>query len=169
MNIEYFVLKADGSYNKELFEPGTAKKPGWLTEQEYQARYPYGHFAGTLEDIRAEAKKQLREKRKTVEYGGFQYSGQRWDSAEKDELRLNSMLKMFEMTGATEFSGWKIAEGVYVTATPALLQGAAMSLMQHYAHAFAMEASKIQTIEGLQTVAEVQEWLHGGLNADWNI
>lgn len=121
----------------------------------------------TLEEVRAVALAALREKRKAVEYGGFLFNGQRWDSEQKDELRLNSALKMFEMTGMPEFSGWKIAEGTYVTATLELLQGAALSLMQHYAATFAVEAVKGAELLALETQEAVAEWMETALGQGW--
>ena len=127
----------------------------------------YAYFGAPLDNTRAKATTALREKRKNVEYGGFEYNGQLWDSAEKDELRLNSMLKMFELTGLSEFTGWKVAEGVYITATPALIQGAAIALMQHYAKAFAVEAAKAAEIEVLTSSEAVEQWLETKLDQDW--
>ncbi|MDR2892965.1 MAG: DUF4376 domain-containing protein [Deltaproteobacteria bacterium] len=126
------------------------------------------HFGDPLDNARAAALPALREKRKAVEYGGFTFQSQRWDSAEKDELRLNSMLKMFELAGLTEFPGWKIAEGVYITATPEIIQGAAIALMQHYAAAFAVEAAKAVEINALTTAEAVQVWLATELDTGWS-
>ena len=120
-----------------------------------------------LQTARASALSALRQKRLSVEYGGFSFNGQTWDSSEKDELRLNSMLKMFEITGATEFPGWKIAEGQYITATPEIIAGAAISLMRHYAAAFAAEASKAAEIAALGSVEEIEAWLAGNMKTGW--
>lgn len=123
-------------------------------------------------EARVAAFSALREKRKSVEYGGFAFQGQRWDSEEKDELRLNSALKMFDMTGMEAFPGWKVAEGVYITATLELLQGAALSMMQHYAGAFAVEAAKTAELEALAaaegaTAADIEAWIAGAMREGW--
>lgn len=123
--------------------------------------------ARTLEEAKADACAALREKRKAVEYGGFEFQGQTWDSTEKDELRLNSMLKMFEMSDQKEFPGWKVADNIYITATPEIVQGAALALMTHYAKAFAVEAEKLAEIEALKTPGEVETWLATELASGW--
>lgn len=121
----------------------------------------------TLDEARASAKAALRQKRLSIEYGGFAFNGQTWDSSEKDELRLNSMLKMFELTGMAEFPGWKIADGEYITATPAIIAGAAVALMQHYAAVFAVEESKVAEIAACSSVEEIEGWMADALNAGW--
>ena len=126
-----------------------------------------GAIAPAVDAARPIALALLREKRKSVEYGGFLFNGQRWDSEQKDELRLNSAIKMFEMTGMPEFPGWKVAEGTYVTATMQLLQGAALSLMQHYAAAFSVEAAKTAEIMNQETPEAVSAWLKNSLNQGW--
>lgn len=103
----------------------------------------------TLEEAVIQAQAALREQRKTIEYGGFELDGQHWDSAEKDELRLNSVTKIFE-SGIPQYEGWKIADGVYITLTPELVQQAAMALMQHYGRCFAVEAAKLAEIAAMQ-------------------
>lgn len=120
----------------------------------------------TLEEARAAAAAALREKRKAVEYGGFVFDGQVWDSTEKDELRLNSMMKMFEITGQLEFPGWKVSDGVYITLTKNMAMGAAMGLMQHYAECFRVEAVKLSQLEGLGSVEAINMWL-GFLDNGW--
>lgn len=119
-----------------------------------------------LEVAKAEAKSRLKAYRQQVEYGGFMLNGQRWDSEQKDELRLNSAYKLFE-NGLTEYQGWKVSDGVYVTLTPEILQTATLGLMQHYAHAFAVEVAKIAQIDALTTAGEVEAWLETELEQGW--
>ena len=120
----------------------------------------------TVEQSKSEAKTQLKAYRQQVEYGGFMLNGVKWDSEQKDELRLNSAYKIFE-AGVPEYPGWKVSDGVYITLTPALLQAATMGLMQHYGHAFAVEAAKIAEIDALTTTADVEAWLETELEEGW--
>lgn len=120
----------------------------------------------SLEEATGMARNALREKRKAVEYGGFTLDGQHWDSAEKDELRLNSVTRIFE-SGVPQYEGWKISEGVYITLTPELVQRAATAFMQHYGHAFAVEAAKLQEISAFETVEAVDLWLETELSQGW--
>lgn len=154
-----FAYAADGSQDAYI-KPGLTE----ITKDEATGLLKPLH---TLEEAVNDAKQALRSKRKQIEYGGFEFQGQTWDSSEKDELRLNSMLKMFEMTGLEEFPGWKVAEGVYITATPEIIQGAAVALMTHYARAFAVEAEKLAEIEALETTEEVAAWLATELESGW--
>ena len=120
----------------------------------------------TVEQSKSEAKTQLKAYRQQVEYGGFMLNGVKWGSEQKDELRLNSAYKIFE-AGVPEYPGWKVSDGVYITLTPALLQAATMGLMQHYDHAFAVEAAKIAEIDALTTTADVEAWLETELEEGW--
>ncbi|MDL2313403.1 DUF4376 domain-containing protein [Desulfovibrio sp. OttesenSCG-928-C14] len=129
------------------------------------------YFAGdepvpSLEEVKRQAKSDLREKRKAVEYGGFIFGGQTWDSTEKDELRLNSASKLFE-AGIKTYDGWKISEGVYITLTPEILREVSLALMQHYGQAFAVEAAKLSEINSLRSITEVKTWLETRLNLGW--
>ena len=120
-----------------------------------------------LDVAKSEAKYRLKAYRQSVEYGGFVLNGQKWDSEQKDELRLNSAYKIFE-AGAPEYPGWKVSGRVYVTLTPELLQAATVGLMQHYGQAFAVEAAKIAEIDALTTTAEVEAWLETELEKGWS-
>lgn len=120
----------------------------------------------TVEQSKSEAKTQLKAYRQQVEYGGFMLNGVKWDSEQKDELRLNSAYKIFE-AGVPEYPGWKVSDGVYVTLTPELLQLATMGLMQHYGRAFYVEALKITQIDALNSVEEVAVWLETQLKEGW--
>lgn len=119
-----------------------------------------------LEVAKAEAKSRLKAYRQQVEYGGFMLNGQRWDSEQKDELRLNSAYKIFE-NGIASYPGWKISDGIYVTLTPELLQAASLGLMQHYGRAFYVEAIKIAQIDALTSAEEVDTWLETQLEEGW--
>jgi len=121
----------------------------------------------SLDQAKNRARQLLRTKRKAVEYGGFEFNNMKWDSEEKDELRLNSIMKMFEITGNKELLGWKMSEGNYITLTPDLAVNAATNLMVHYAKAFAIEATKFEEINNLSTVAKVNYWIEHQLNMDW--
>ena len=120
----------------------------------------------TLEEAKNKAHAALRAKRREIEYGGIYVNGQKWDSEEKDELRLNSVAKLFE-TGIPAYEGWKISEGVYITLTPNVLSQAALALMQHYGNAFAVEAAKLAEINALESVEAVETWLETDLNQGW--
>lgn len=126
-----------------------------------------GAPAPTVALAREIAVSALREKRKAMEYGGFLLNGQRWDSEEKDELRLNSAIKMLELTGMQEFPGWKVAEDVYIRATPAILKAAALALLQHYSACFAVEAAKNAELAALESPQAVAAWLESDLNTGW--
>ena len=134
-----------------------------LWEEEKERRIP---LPPTLQETKTEAKEALKAYRQQVEYGGFMLNGQKWGSEQKDELRLNSAYKLFE-SGLSDYPGWKVSGGVYVTLTPELLQAATVGLMQHYGQAFAVEAAKIAEIEALTTTAEVEAWLETELEEGW--
>ena len=120
----------------------------------------------TLIDIKNTASQELKDYRKQVEYGGFMLNGQRWDSEEKDELRLNSISKMFE-NGLSEYPGWKISDGVYITLTATILGQALMSFMSHVGNAFAVEATKLGEINALTTSEAVANWLKNDMKVGW--
>lgn len=149
--------------------PGPPDEAGKSTEEGLRAalrfyQLPMGELtpAPSTDDL----KSALRSKRKEVEYGGFMLDGQLWDSSEKDELRLNSVGKLFE-SGLTEYDGWKVAEGTYITLTPELLQKASFALMTHYSRAFATEAAKLAEIDALKSPEERKKWLENELNRGW--
>ena len=120
----------------------------------------------SLDEAKKQARQELKAYRQQVEYGGFILNGQRWDSEQKDELRLNSAYKVFE-AGLTEYPGWKIADGVYVTLTPQLLQAATMAFMQHTGAAFALEAAKLAEIEALESSEAVLACLETEMKEGW--
>lgn len=120
----------------------------------------------SLDEAKKQARQELKAYRQQVEYGGFILNGQRWDSEQKDELRLNSAGKIFE-AGVPEYPGWKIADGVYITLTPQLLQAATMAFMQHTGAAFALEAVKLAEIEALETSEAVLAWLENDMKTGW--
>lgn len=148
----------EGYVNGEAF---TVKEYGPLPEG-WSATLP----PPSLNEMKDKARAALREKRKAVEYGGFTLDGQHWDSAEKDELRLNSVMRIFD-GGMTQYEGWKIAEGVYITLTPELVQRAAMALMQHYSKAFSVEEAKLEEVNALESAEAVETWLETELNKGW--
>ena len=120
----------------------------------------------TLVDVKNIARQELKDYRKQIEYGGFMLNGQRWDSEQKDELRLNSAGKIFE-AGLPEYPGWKIADGVYITLTPQLLQQATLAFMQHTGAAFALEAAKLAEIEALESSEAVLACLETEMKEGW--
>ena len=121
----------------------------------------------TLAEAKEKAVFMLREKRKAIEYGGVEIEGVKWDSAEKDELRLNSVMKLFEKGTIQSYDNWKVGEGVYLTLTPQLLEKASLAFMLHYGGCFAVEAAKLAEISALTSAAAVEQWLQSGLDAGW--
>ena len=154
------------SNNMELWE----KKPsGYLTEEEgleWLAQQMPSPPPPSLEEAKKQAHTELRAYRQQIEYGGFMLNGQRWDSEQKDELRLNSAGKIFE-AGLPEYPGWKIADGVYITLTPQLLQQATLAFMQHTGVAFALEAMKLMEIDALESSEAVLAWLENEMKVGW--
>ena len=120
-----------------------------------------------LETKLAEAFNRLREKRKIVEYGGLVFDGLIWNTAEKDELRLNSVSRLFDSGAITEFPNWKTSEGQYVTLTPELTTTMTMAFMQHYAHCYMVEVQKMQEIAAMASVEELDLWLETELDNGW--
>ena len=120
----------------------------------------------SLDEAKKQARQELKSYRQQIEYGGFMLNGQRWDSEQKDELRLNSAGKIFE-AGVPEYPGWKIADGVYITLTPQLLQQATIAFMQHTGAAFALEAAKLGQIEALDSSEAVLAWLENDMKTGW--
>ena len=121
----------------------------------------------SLEEMKEQAKQTLKTRRQGIEAGGFEFMGQHWDSEQKDEVRLNSAYRLFEELGIEEYSGWKVADGEYVTLTLPMLKAASAALMQHYGHAFAVEQAKIAEIEALESSEAVQDWLSTELEKGW--
>ena len=120
------------------------------------------------------ARAAIRDRRRQAEYGGFLFDGQRWDSEEKDELRLNSMITMMDKTGITEFSDWKINADTCITLTPELAARAAAALMGHYAACFRVETAKKAELDafaalfgGEATADAIQSWLDANLDIGW--
>ena len=154
------------SNNMELWE----KKPsGYLTEEEgleWLAQQMPSPPPPSLEEAKKQAHTELRAYRQQIEYGGFMLNGQRWDSEQKDELRLNSAGKIFE-AGLPEYPGWKIADGVYITLTPGILQQATLAFMQHTGAAFALEAAKLGQINALESSEAVLAWLENEMKVGW--
>lgn len=168
-------LASDDSRYLEFLKFGGQATPypcdaqGEESEQELGAvlsQFGLSLYAPTLAEIKAQAREALKAYRQQVEYGGFILNGQRWDSEQKDELRLNSAVKIFE-AGLTEYPGWKIADGVYITLTPQLLQQATIAFMQHTGAAFALEAAKLGQIEALDSSEAVLAWLEGEMKEGW--
>lgn len=120
----------------------------------------------SLEDAKKQARQELKDYRKQIEYGGFMLNGQRWDSEEKDEMRLNSIGRLFD-NGLTEYPGWKLSDGVYITITPEILGQVIVAFAQHTGHAFAVEATKITEINNLTTNEQVGSWLENELTVGW--
>ena len=120
----------------------------------------------SLEEAKKQARQELKTYRQQIEYGGFMLNGQRWDSEQKDELRLNSAGKIFE-AGLPEYPGWKIADGVYITLTPGILQQATLAFMQHTGAAFALEAAKLGQINALESSEAVLAWLENEMKVGW--
>ena len=140
--------------------------------------YPEGWSATPppvpLPEALENARAAILARRRRAEYGGFLFGGQRWDSEEKDELRLNSMITMMDKTGIAEFPGWKINTDTFTTLTPELAVQAAAGLMSHYAACFQVEAAKNEQLSALiaslgdeASADDVQSWLDENLDAGW--
>ena len=166
-------MEFTGNINKQFGEQEYSENVGpfvalWEAEKarlDKEANHP-----PALEDVRA----IIFNRRRQAEYGGFPFDGQRWDSEEKDELRLNSMITMMDKTGMAEFPGWKINADTVITLTPELAVRAAAGLMSHYAACFQVETAKIALlaayIESLgdkATASDIQSWLDANLDAGW--
>ena len=150
-------------------EPHTVKAYGPYPAG-WSAAPPPVPFSEALDSARA----AIRDRRRQAEYGGFLFDGQRWDSEEKDELRLNSMFTMMDKNSVTEFPGWKINADTRITLTPQLAARAAAGLMGHYAACFRVEADKKAALEtftallgGAATADAIQSWLDANLDAGW--
>lgn len=150
-------------------------EPGYLNGEAHTIKdygpYPPGFSKTppppTVEEVKRQAITALREKRKAIEYGGVEIDGVKWDSAEKDELRLNSVMKLFESGALASYDGWKVGEGVYITLTPELLQQATLAFMRHYGRCFAVEATKLAEIDAFNTPEEVETWMATKLEQHW--
>ena len=149
-------------------------KKGFLNDEYFEmkeyGKLPKGFtdkISEKIEDAKSRAKQLLREKRKKFEYGGFTFNNMSWGSEEKDELRLNSALKMFDITGVKEIENWKLNDNTYITLTPDLAINATTNLMMHYTKAFSIEQEKNKEIEQLSNVAKVNYWIEHQLYRDW--
>ena len=162
---ELWIIKAEGTPTF-VYECDMQEGDRKATAQEIKYIEKYGTYNPDLAEEKQQATSTLRELRKFKEYGGFTLNGQHWDSAEKDELRLNSITKLFE-SGVPSFDGWKISEDVYITLTPEIAQQASMAFMQHYAKCFAVEHQKKAEIENCATLDQLSYWLEHNLNAGW--
>ena len=153
-------LKGSADYNKYI------KSYVELWNDEKERKEVEANKPPSLEEAKKQARQELKEYRKQIEYGGFMVNGQRWDSEQKDELRLNSVGKIFE-AGLPEYPGWKIADGVYITLTPGILQQATLAFMQHTGAAFALEAAKLNQINALESSEAVLAWLENEMKVGW--
>ncbi len=129
-------------------------------------------LAPTLEEVRAAALEKLKAKRLAVEYAGplVEVDGRavRFPSEIKDETRLNSLaLKFTKNPGLTEIPYWKVADGVYVTMTPALVKTVQDSGFDHINATFYVEAVKRMEIEACADAAAVEAWLAANLETGW--
>ena len=145
-------------------EPHTITEIGPYPEG-WSATPPPVPLSEALENARA----VIFTRRRQAEYGGFMFDGERWDSEEKDELRLNSMITMMDKTGIVEFPGWKINAGAFITLTPELAVQAAAGLMGHYAACFQAEAVKKAALKaaGCVNADDVQAWLDANVDVGW--
>ena len=179
MSSIFNVPRTDGAtrddYNRQIYADGTAKRNGWLTDAEIDTLFPLPEpERATLAEALDGARAAIRIRRRQAEYGGFLFNGQRWDSEEKDEVRLNSIITMMDKTGITEFAGWKINADARITLTPDLAAQAAAVLMTHYAACFHSEAEKtallaayIESLGDEAAAGDVQSWLDANLDAGW--
>ena len=69
-----------------------------------------------LPEAKEQALEALKQFRQQVEYGGFVLNGQRWDSEQKDELRLNSAYKLFDAGLNSLMDCPHCGHGCYLTA-----------------------------------------------------
>lgn len=112
----------------------------------------------SIEDVITDKLQEVLVLRKQHEYGGIIIEGQRYDTTEKDELRLNSIVAAFNEGLISSFPGWKVSEDAYIDLTPVWAKTVALLIMQHYSKCFS-EESRIRTeIRALGTVQEVQDY-----------
>lgn len=185
---EKFVQESADMEITPLYSGGVPAGVEYLRETILFYGYEIGPEIMSLEEIYMSTSSAIKAKRLEVEYGGFQMDGQIWDSTQKDELRLNSTIKMFE-AGLDKVDGWKLGDGVYITLTPELAQKAAMGLLAHYSRVFAVEAARAAELKDLRQkaatameaapseidkrlveiehVTEIQTWLAMALENGW--
>ena len=175
----YRACESDGAW---IQVEDHRNEEGWLKGEQHTIKelgpYPAGWSTTPPPVPLAEALKNARtaifNRRRQAEYSGFMFDGQRWDSEEKDELRLNSMITMMDKTGLAEFPGWKVNADTFITLTSEIAVQAAAGLMGHYAACFQVEAAKneqlagsIGTLGDAATGDDVQAWLDANLDTEW--
>lgn len=133
-----------------------------ISEEKYKQGPPLP-FAEALR----KARDVLKEKRRSVENGGFIFQGLRWDSEVKDELRLNSIITRMMADQSMVIDGWKVADGNYISLDLSTAMGAADAMLAHYYGAFALEAAKLAELEKLGSHEELREWMASKLDAGW--
>lgn len=120
-----------------------------------------------MKTVREGALHLLKERRKRVEYGGFVFNGQRWDSEEKDEMRLNSAITLMNTLDLKGFAGWEISANTTIILTLDVASLAAAAMMRHYNDCFVVEREKKDAIARLALPGEVNDWLTHELGAGW--
>lgn len=117
----------------------------------------------------AAARVAITARRKKAEYGGFDCIGLHWDSEEKDELRLNSVLTLMDTFSISEFPGWKISADTSIVLSQPLALQAAAAMMRHYNACFQVEAEKKAALAAAKqdNAAEVEAWLAVNLDTGW--
>lgn len=151
MSVVYF----HDQYGPQVFADGAPCPEGFYDNADYYLDY-LETLKPTVEEARVTKLAELRQIRIDVEYGGFILNEQLWDSGLKDELRLNSTIKLMEQQKLTEFTGWKISEGIYITLTPELALQAAIAMATHYAWCFKKETQIADEIATLTSVGAIQ-------------
>lgn len=124
-----------------------------------------------LEEVKAEALRQLKDLRLKKEYAGafVEVDGKkiRFPMDLKDEIRINSLTTLFAADPTTKIENWKVSDGSYVTMTAELLQKVKAAGFLYINKVFAIERKKRAEIKALQNADAVKEWLKSSLHLDW--
>ena len=124
-------------------------------------------FSVNIQNEKSIAKAAIKNKRLEIEYGGFTFNGQKWGSSIKDELRLNSSIKLLESGVIETINGFEPAPGVIIDLNLETALAASTFLMVHYNNCFNTERIKASEINKLKNIKTIKAYLDKNLNTGW--
>ena len=146
-------------------------KPNYLFNRDtLQWEHPYKN---NVEDYRIFVINDiLKPYRQEQEYAGpfLPFGDQiiRFPSEIKDEIRLNSVSNLFKRhPEIPAIPNWKIDTNTYITITPELIEMVQDAGFMHINKMFEIERMKIEELEQLETVEDIDNWIVEDLEIGW--
>jgi hypothetical protein len=140
-------------------------------------------WPATVSAALADAFMQIKDRRQEEEYLGpaitLEDQTIRFPAEVKDEARLNTLAGLFAADPTMQVENWKVADGVYVTMTAALMQQVTAAGFQHISNCFNVEKAKRDEVQALADAAAddtdvsaikaIQDWLANSLPVGWPV